>query len=199
MVRLADLLPCGGHALLAEAKSMSYSPDWCVETIDFPGMETNVSVTVKEAGEAYHPRIDWFSEGTCAPLRQIEHLKVEGSSLGPDFSLDLFESLTTLQLTSPHAVLPQIFLPLLLPDPRLGMPCPSLREIQYASFDRHGPYIKELITVIRSRERAGHRLELVRVFAAKELGRDDLEKLRKHVGEFYMILDEGEGFVFDPA
>lgn len=199
-VKLADLLPYGGRALLAGATSMSCSSDKCHETVDFPGMEIGITITSMRLREGSH-RIDWFSESSCIPLGEIEDLRVGGVRLVTDFSFNLFKGLTTLWLTTRYAQITEAVLGLLHQDQGVEIPCPSLREIKYEARGDPGPPIGPLLRVVRGRQRAGYQLELLRVVTLWRPSQDNLEELKGHVGELQIcvLCNSRGGFNFVPV
>jgi len=179
--KLADLLPCGGHALLAGATEMLYNFEERSQAVELSGIGISVSFT-EHHSTAYRTPIDWFFDETSIPFGQIDELRVEGC-VAMDFPIRVlnFENLKTLQMITGSPEFAEGFLRLFQPLPGVEVPCQSLREIRYAYQGSMGP----LINLARERKRAGHQLELVRLFIVSGCPCDwDLvEELRKHVGK----------------
>ena len=187
--KLADVLPHDGHALLAGATKMHYSLETSTQRINFFGEGTDVSITAICSAEGSAP-VDWFTDESCIQFGQIEDLEVGGLYVPPIFSFDPFEQLTTFRLTSWDIQCIEGFLRLLYPDPGRGIPCPSLREIRCSSWISATRTAESIVGLVRERDLAGHRLELVCVFGTPKLD-DDLEKgLRRHVGELQVMISE---------
>ena len=182
MHNLSHVLPCGGRVLLAEATKMHYSFDNFAHTVDFFGEGTDLSVTAtcSMGGSAL---VDWFSDQSWIPFGQIGHLKVEGLCVPTIFSFDPFENLTIFRLTSWDAQRASGFLRLLYPHPGRGIPCPLFREIRCSCWVHPGQIVRSVISLVRERDQAGHRLELVCVFGTPKLDDDLEEELKSHVDE----------------
>ena len=181
MHKLVDVLPHGGRVLLAEATKIHYSSGISTQSVVFFAEGTHVSVAaICPMGSV---SVDWFSDGSCIPFKQIRDLNVEGLCIPPTFSFDPFENLTIFRLTSFHTEHIDGFLRSLYPDPGRGIPCPFLREIRCTSRVHPGQIVRSIISLVRERDQAGYRLELVCIFGTPKLDDDLEEELKSYVGE----------------
>lgn len=176
--KLVDLLPHGGLSLLSGATAMLYFSDQSSHTIKLSGRGVNVSLTGFGAAPLH-----WFSDETRIPFGQIEDLKLEGSYVPTNFPINLFKNVKKFWVSPWSERYVGGFLQLLYPHPETGIPCPSLREIEYSFWSPPGPYTRPLISLVRERERVGHRLELVSISAIGRLDQELEEGLKEHVGE----------------
>lgn len=182
-IKLANLLPHSGHIHLAGVTNMCYcsysffthEPD-CCERIHLFGGDTDVFITGICTG-AHNIPTDWFSARSPIPFEQIEELKMYCTHLTSSFSFNRFKSLKILRSAVEDS---ERFLSLLRPDPRTGIPCPSLEEIQYGAHKESD--IEYLGTLLEEKGMAGYLLERHNTFPAlnQELGRE----LGKYVGEW---------------
>ena len=186
--KLADALPHGGRVLLGGATKMRYSSESCMQRIDFFGEGTNVSIAIGSVGDS--APVDWFADESRAPFGQIEDLEVGGLYVPPTFSFDPFKNLTIFRLTSWDTQCIEGFLRFLYPTPGIGIPCPSLREILCSSWVPQEQIMGSIISLVRERDQAGYRLELVCVFGMPKLNNDLEEELRRHVGELQVRISE---------
>ena len=189
MHKLAHVLLYGGRVLLAGATKMYYSFDKFAHTVDFLGKGTDLSVaaTCSMGGSAL---VDWFSDQSWVPFGQIGYLKVEGLCSPSIFSFDPFENLTILRLASWDAQRASGFLRLLHPHPGGGVPCPLLREIRCSCWTQPGQVVRSMISLVRERDQAGYRLELVCIFGTPKLDDDLEEELKSHVDELQVSFVE---------
>ena len=183
--KAVDLLPHGGCVLLVGTTNMLYYSDQLSLRVDLSGGGVNVSLSTLRTTADPLP-VDWFSDETCTPFGQIEDLKVEGWSVTMDFPINVFafENLGVLRVAPCDSQFTEEFLRLLHPDPGAGIPCQSLREIEYTTWGpSQEPLIRPLINLVRERKRAGHQLRLLRLSIAQGSHQDLVEELREHVGE----------------
>ena len=177
--RLADILPCGGHVLLAGATKMSYHSDGHSFRVDLSGNGVDLSF------RTYFTRVDhiiagWFSDETHIAFGRIEVLTVESCSTATGFPVDVsaFEKLGVLRVVAWDGQFAEGFFRLLHPYQGARTPCPSLREIQCTY-----PLVGLLVSLARERKQAGYQLGLVRLSVEYEPDLDLVEELREHVGE----------------
>lgn len=168
--KLADLLPSDGCLLLARATNMGYVSNNDVEGFDLSGKETDISIFGFCTGERF-VLTDWFSDESCIPFGQIEHLDFEGLTSSANLSFNPFRNLVTFQFTAGSTQRSNQVLSLLYPEPGAAIPCPSLREIWCNSCWYPRPFVRSLILRLTEREGEGHRLELVHVSCAESLDR----------------------------
>jgi hypothetical protein len=162
---------------------MSYSYDLLSHTINLTGKGFNISLTgIEPFGERPAP-IDWFSDGTCIPLGQIEDLEVKGCHILNHPPINLFNTLTTLRVTLWTELCIERHLELLYPHPEAGIPCPSLREIDCTFWRPPEPFVRPLLGIAMERWRVGHQLELVCISTREELDRSLEDELREQVKE----------------
>ena len=182
--KLADILPHDGRHLLSGVTRMLYSSTDCAQTVGFFREEAEVSITGLRAGANFTP-IDWFSDGTCIPLGQIQDLRVDGDYIATDFSFDLLKNLTTLRAASWDSLLTNGFLRLLYPGTGTVIVCPSLHEIHIRCNSWVDPesVAESLLNLVREREGAGHRLGLVNLLVVRKPSQGLEDQLREHVGE----------------
>ena len=189
--KLADLLPHGGHALLAGATEILYDSQPRSQMIGFCGRGTDVSFTVFRPTTSHAP-VDWFPDDTCIPFGQIEELTV-GVSVAVDFPINIstFENIRVLRIIPRNMSFVERFLGSLYPYPGAGVPCRSLQEIEYPLWG----CLRPLINLTRERNRAGHQLELVCLLTDMWYGFDQdlVEELEEHVGEI-RIKDSWDDF-----
>lgn len=176
---VVDILPHGSHAFLAGATKILYHSYEFSQEIRLYGRGTDVSFTVFRP-ETNHATADWFPDAACI-FGQIEELIVEGSiAVGFPINIAAFENLRALQITPWNVEYTEEFLRLFWPDPRAGVPCPSLQEIRYPCW---GP-LEPLMGVVRERKRGGHQLGLVRLLDTWGGTDQDLAgELEEHVGK----------------
>jgi len=182
--KAVDRLPYGGHVLLTGATDMVYFSDQSSLRVDFSGNGTDV--TFITFGTTVDPiTVDWFSDETCIPFGRIEDLKVEGWLTDTDFPINTFalENLGILRVSRWEAEFIEKFLRLFHPDPGAGVPCQSLREIDFIHLGLEESSRRSLISLVRERKRAGHQLRLLRLSTVQESHQDLAEELRKHVAE----------------
>lgn len=193
--KVADRLPYGGPVLLTGVTNMLYYSDHSSLRVDLSG--NGVDVSLNAFGTTADPiAFDWFSDETCIPFGQIEDLKVDGWFVDTDFHIDIFafENLRVLRSTSWEAEFTENFLRLLHPDPVAGVPCQSLREIEYTHLGvwQGEPFRRPLVSLLRERKRAGHQLRLLRLLIVQGSHEDLMEELREHVGEVQVGIDSEE-------
>jgi len=181
--KLADILPYDGRVLLARVTKMSYYAGAYSFGISLSGNGVGVSIDESYAMEV--PSVDWFSDQTCIPFGQIEDLEVNGypTDMHSNFNVFAFENIEVLRMVGWSESSVDRFLRLFHPDPGVGVPCRSLREIECAYRGSEGPLTRSLINLVRERERGGYRLRLVNFRVTRESGRNFVEELRKYVGE----------------
>ena len=178
---LADLLPHGGHTLLAGATEIKYHSHEFTQEIKFSGKGTDISFTILRPTTAHTP-VDWFPDDTSIPFGQIEDLTVEVSVIMDlPFNVVSFENLRVLRIIPRNMPFVERFLGSLYPYPGAGVPCRSLQEIEYPLWG----CLRPLINLTRERNRAGHQLELVclLIHAWFETGQNFAEELKEYVGE----------------
>ena len=176
--KFVDVLPHGGHTLLAGATEMSYYSSEFSQEIEFSGKGTNVSFTMPCSVMA-STTIDWFPDDTCVPFGQIEYLTV-GVSIAADFPVNIitFGSLRVLRIIPWNRRFAGEFLGSL--HPGAEVPCRSLQEIQYPCWGQ----LRPLISLVRERKRVGHQLALVRlVDSCLGPNQECVDELKEHVGE----------------
>lgn len=188
MQKLADILPHNGHTLLAGATKMLYYSDQYLLRVDLSGDGVDVSFSAFRTTAYHNPSVDWFSDQSHIPFGQIEDLKVESRSIDTYFPINIFAlgNLRVLRAVLWDAPFAEGFLRSLHPHLGAGIPCRSLREIEYTYWGSQGQLLWELISLLRERKRAGHRLRLVCLPSVQELGQIDqdlLEELMEHAGE----------------
>jgi len=180
--KLSDLLPHGGHVLLAGATEMSYCFDNSSQSVELHGREVDISLTTFRTAEGLPA--DWFFDETCIPFGQIETLIVTGF-VAVDFpdNLDIFKNLRLLEISSWNAEFTEESSRLLYPNPGAEIPCQSLRRIHY-TYDQGSPNWS-LVGLVRERKRAGHQLGLLRLSITYGCRYDEdiVEELKEHVGE----------------
>ena len=174
---VADFLPHGG-SILAGVTSMSYYSNFRSERAELSGEDIHASFD----------GIRLFSDEESIPFRQIEDLNVDAYEAG-DFPIRFFKNLRTLRMVPGHPNFTRGFLQLL--SPRAEVPCGYLREIEYTCRSSPSIYIEPLISLLAERERAGHRVELVRTLSGQELDEDLGDRLRALVGELQVTISEG--------
>ena len=181
MQRLADNLPCDGRAFLAGATEMVYYSDEYLLRVDLFGNGVNAAF----AATGNDPSVDWFSDQTCLPFCRIETLSVHGYVPDADFPVNIFafENLRVLRISSWDAHFAEGLLRSLHPDPGVGIPCRSLREIEYASRGIMELPLGLLVSLVKERKEAGHHLELVGLSVVGESDQDLVEELRAYVGK----------------
>lgn len=193
MNKLSNLLPHGGHVLLAEATSLSYFSDQYSHTIELSGKGTNViSLGGFDFSGGGVVTIDWFSDETCIPLGRIENLELEGCYVPTYFPIDLFNALATLRVTPWDEEFVERYLELLHPHPEAGVPCPSLRKINCTFRSSPRSHTRPLIHLARERGRVGHQLELVCISTREKLDQGLEDELREHVGELRVEMSRGQ-------
>jgi hypothetical protein len=135
--KLADMLPCGSHALLARTIMISLHSDRCAysDRIDLfgDGIDASFSAFCNTVHVPTDRLVDWFSDQTAIPFGQVQELRIGGSPV-PGFPIDVFalENLRILRVALQDAQFAEEFLRLFHPEPCAGVPCRSLREIEYA-------------------------------------------------------------------
>jgi hypothetical protein len=182
--KLADILPHDGRAFLAGATKMLYYSDQHSLGLDLSGDGVDVSFSAFRP-MTDHPSVDWFSDQTYIPFGRIEDLKVEAHSVATDFPISTLplENLMVLRIALWDAPFAEEFLRLLHPNPGTGVPCRSLREIEYTYWGSPGPLSSVFISLARERKRAGHQLRLICLPTAQGFDLDFVEELGEHVGE----------------
>jgi hypothetical protein len=185
---LADILPHDGRVFLAGATRMfyhcnSYAHAQRLELCS-SGAGMSFSASCTAAGSSI---VDWFSDRTYIPVGQIEDLRVGGYPASRGFHINVFalENLRVLRIGLWDGQFTRGLLGSLHPDPRAGVPCRSLQEIEIESAysGPEEPLRKLLISLVRERKRAGHQLRFVCILYVQESDRDLVEELREHVGE----------------
>ena len=188
--KLVDLLPHGGHTLLAGATEIKYHSSKLSQWIQLFGKGTDVSFTMVHP-TADHTPAAWFPNDRSIPFGQIENLTV-GISVAVDFPINVavFENLRVLR-TFPWSTRFAERLFRSLYDPGVVVPCRFLREIQYPSWGPPGP----LMSLVKERKRAGHGLGLVCLLANRKYGpdRDFVEELKEHARE--VRVEEWDGMM----
>ena len=185
MPKLADILPYGGHALLAGATKMWYHSDRRALKIDLSGNGVDVSFSMFHT-TADPTTVDWLFDPIWIPFGQIEDLKVEvyPAAAGFPISVLALENLRILRVTLHDTRFTEGFLRMFHPDPGTGVPCQSLREIEYTSWGSPESRIRPLITLVMERKRVGYQLRLVHLVSfGHNSDQDSVEEMRGHVGE----------------
>ena len=179
---LADTLPHDGHTLLAGVTKILYYFDIFARLLRVKLSGNGVDVSLGEFCATDATTVDWLSDQTLIPLGQIEDLKVEGSPFTTGFPISFFalENLRVLRVALWDSQFTEELLRLLHPAPGTGVPCPSLREIEYTCY---GPRLTPLTSLIKERKRSGQQLRLLCILAGHELDQDLVEELRDDVGE----------------
>lgn len=139
--------------------------------IEFSADRTNISLVAT-------PPVDLFSDGSPIPFRQIEDLEIKGDSTTtglPIIPIDTFKNLRILRVNPSDVRFSVQACRSLLPG--AGIPCPSLREIQYSR------YLDPLTNLAEARFRVGHRLGLVQLKHIPENWQGSVEELREFVDE----------------
>ena len=181
--KAVDLLPYGGRVLLVGTTNMLCYSDQLSLRVELSGGGVDVSLSTFRKTADPVP-VDWFSDETCIPFGQIEDMRVEGWSATMDLPINVsaFENLGVLRVTPRNARFAKGLLCPLHPDQGAGIPCQSIREIEYTSWGSQERLIRPLISLVGERKRAGHQLRLLRLTTTP--GSDHLvEELREHVGE----------------
>jgi len=179
--KLADILPYDVRVLLAGATTMSYNTDAHSITVSLLG--NGVSVTIVTPCTTGDPPVGWFFDQTCIPFDKIEDLEVNGClTIGP-FPLCVFalENLRVLHVCQSDAHFVDVILRSLHPDPAVGVPCRSLREIECIYLGSEEPFPRSLISLARERKRAGCQLGFVRLGNVQEFYQGFMEELREYV------------------
>jgi hypothetical protein len=185
--RLDDILPHGGRALLAQATRLSHYTDLrsCLVTLTLSGngVEGSFTAFYTTGGTAVGGFVDWFSSQAAIPFGQIEELIIGGSPVMAGFGIDAFalENLKILRVTLWDGESAEAVLRPFHPVPQMGVPCQSLREMEYTHWDTGGPFPTSLISLVEERKQAGCQLELFRLGLTRESDRDLARGLRKHV------------------
>ena len=196
--KLADLLPSDGRVFLTGATSIRYFSSNHLEGFEHNnhfegvglyGKEISVSIAGFCIGETF-VFTDWFSDESCIPFEQIEHLDLKGLSPNTNITLERFKNLTKLRFAAGSRQLSEKVFSLLYPEPGAVIRCPSLREIWCDSCRYPGLLVGSLILLLVEREKEGHRLELVRIFGAEALDRDLEEELKRCVIDLQVRLEE---------
>ena len=179
--RLADLLPHGGHVLLAGATKMSYYSYKSSQELRLRGKGTDLSFVTSHPVADRTPVYRFFDEAYI-PFGQIEDLTV-GGSFTADFPINIlaFKNLRVLRIVPQGVGFAEWLLPSLYPHPGTEIPCRSLQEIQYGHLESTSP----LMDLVRERKRAGHPLGLVGLLTltGHGPGQDLVEELKEHVEE----------------
>ena len=184
--RLADLLPHGGHVLLAGATKMLYGSYESSQEVKFLGKGTDVSFNMLPPAIGHAP-FDRFLDEMCIPFGQIEDLTVQGST-DVDFPVNvaILRNLKVLRISPSYAdsKFTERFLDLLYPRPETGVPCQSLQEIQYTHLGISGS-LPPLIGLVTERKQVGHQLGLVRLLlpAKCKINWRLVKKLKERVGK----------------
>ena len=187
--KLADILPCGGHALLARTTKISYRSDRQSPTVRVDlfgdGVDVSFNAHCDMANGTSDEFVDWFSNQTAIPFGQMEELEIGGYpfATGPHIDAFALENLRVLRVAIwDGEFVEEVFRPF-HPVPQAGVPCQSLREIEYTYWGINGPFSASLISLAEERKRAGYQLGLFRLVVAQESDRDLAEELREHVLE----------------
>ena len=187
--RLVDILPCGGRALLARTTKISYHSDRHAHSVRVGLFGNGVDILFHAfcdmADSTTDWFVDWFSNQTAIPFGQIEELQIGGSLLVAGFHIDVFalENLKILQVALWDGEFVEEVLRPFHPVPQKGVPCQSLREIEYTYWGTNGPFPTSLISLAEERKRAGYQLGLFCLVFVQESDRDLAEELREHVLE----------------
>jgi len=183
--KLADILPYDVRVLLAGVTKMTYHSNQCSITVKLLGDEVSVSV-----GTPYTtggPSADWFFDQTCIPFDKIEHLEVNGYLTAGPLPLYVFalENLRVLRVIQSDVQFVDVILRSLYPDPAVGVPCRSLREIEciYWESEESRSIPGSLVSLVRERKQAGYQLRLANLTLLREPDQDFIEELREHVEE----------------
>ena len=182
---LADTLPRDGHALLSGVTKILYHSDIFARSLRVKLSGNGFDVSLSEYCTTDATPADWLSDQTLIPYGQIEDLTVEGSPSTAGFPISFFalENLEVLRVAPRDPEFTEEFFRLLHPDPGTGVPCPSLREIEYIYYGFQEPLLTSLTSLIRERKRVGHQLGLLCLLVGYEFGPDLVEELREDVGE----------------
>lgn len=184
--KLVDILPYGGHLLLAGAIKMTYHSNQYSFGIGLSGNEVEVSLCIFRKIVADPITVDWFSGQTWIPFGQIEDLKVEAYPIAgdPSISVSALENLRVLRITLHDTRFTEGFLRMFHPDPGTGVPCQSLQEIEYFTWGSPKPCLTPLIDLVRERKHAGYQLRPVCIILFAQEPDEGLgEELREYVGE----------------
>ena len=177
---LSDLLPCGGHVLVAGTTEIKYYSYDDSQEIKLYGKGTDVSFSVSRP-TADHARADWFPKDACIPFGQIEDLTVGVSDdMGFPIDIAVFKNLRILRVIPWDSSFTEGFLGLFYPDPRVGIRCRSLEEIRYPCWGELEP----LISLAKERKRVRRQLGLVRLMETwGGFDKGLMEELKEYVGE----------------
>ena len=186
-----DILPHDGRALLAQTTRMSHhsESDACLVRATFSGNEVEASFSVYYTTDedAIGGFANWFSNQTAIPLGQIEELEIGDSPGVAGFHMDAFalENLKILRVGVWNGEFVEEILRPFHPAPQMGVPCQSLREVEYTNcWSNDGPFPASVISLAKERKQAGYQLRVFRLVVTPESYRNDLaEELREHVLE----------------
>ena len=187
--RLDDVLPRDGRALLAQTTRISYysDPVLCSITVTFSGngVEAAFKAFYAPGETTVSGLVNWFSNQMAVPFGQIEELEIGGSPSVAGFHIDAFalENLKILRIAVWYGDFAVEVLRSFHPVPQTGVPCQSLREIEYTYWGTDKQFPTTFIGLAKERKRAGYQLELVRLVVTQESDRDLAEELREHVLE----------------
>ena len=187
--KLADILPCDGHALLAQTPRIWYNSDPhprpIVLTLCGDGVRVTFHAFRTTAETPVGGFVDWFSNQSAIQFSRVGELMIWDSPAVAGFHINVFalENLKILRTGRCDGQLAEEFLRPFRPVPGMGVPCRSLREIGYTYQRTDGPLPTSLISLSKERKRAGYELEHFLFAVAHESDRDLVEELREHVPE----------------
>ena len=179
--KLADILPHDGHLLLEGTTKMEYRAYLDTHTLVFHGKNGDATL-VMHLDPTNPTPVYWLSDTKYIPFRQIQELTVGCSSDNADPPITAFENLEVLQIAPRSAMFngppftEELFRVLY---PGAEVPCHSLRVVRYTGWEPLDP----LISLVKARLQAGHRLELVELPTIRKFSRRCVDELRKLVGE----------------
>ena len=94
MQKLADILPCGGHALLAQTTRILHHSDRQAPSarVDLfgNGVEILFNVYCDMEDDATGGFVDWFSDQTAILFGQMEELEIGGYPFATGFHINAF-------------------------------------------------------------------------------------------------------------
>lgn len=182
---MADILPYNGRVLLSGSTAYSYSHREGSQIVKVSGKGVIASFSLPRKVDFPTPP-GLFLDRTYIPLGQIEDLRFEGDFIPENYPTNLFENVTKLKVIPwGESFSRKVFQPL-YPDREKGIPCPSLREIEY-NFSADGG-IRSLLNLADQRKRANRQLKLVCVLGSRALDPDIEQILRWNVGELRVNL-----------
>ena len=191
--KLADLLPQSGHILLSGVTKMSHFYDGYSQVVELSGEGVYAAFSVYDNnGTGPVTSAEWFSGGEYIPFGQIEDLEFVGQCISADFPIHLLKNVTKFKVTPWDGRIAGNVLRLLHPRPGAGVPCPSLRFIEYTLQSPPEPYLRPLINMARARALAGYRLELLDVLGSERPDPYLEQELRVQVGALFVCISRDD-------